>query len=129
MPETTLHPKWVRTQCGTGAKNLMEGSVRVVTHHNRSDPDARFPTLLPQTSPDNFQPVAAPPRSTASVQLAARDLQPEALGGEADMLALDDDQLGLAQRAGIAEQQQGAVAQVGPTPWASSRRQRRPARE
>lgn len=47
------------------------------------------------------------------VGFAARDRQPEALRGEADMLARDGDQLGPAQRAGIAEQQPGAVAQVG----------------
>ena len=35
------------------------------------------------------------------------------------MLALDGDQLGPAQRAGIAEQQQGAVAQVGQAPGAA----------
>ena len=36
------------------------------------------------------------------------------------MLALDGDQFGPAQRAGIAEQQQGAVAQVGQAPGATS---------
>jgi hypothetical protein len=35
------------------------------------------------------------------------------------MLALDGDQLGAAQRAGIAEQQQSAVAQIGQAPGAA----------
>ena len=48
------------------------------------------------------------------VGLAAWDLRPDAFGCESDVLALDRDEFGPAQRTSIAEQQQqGAVAQVG----------------
>ena len=47
------------------------------------------------------------------VTLAAWDQQPQALGGEAHVLARDGDQFAPPQRPGIAEQQQGVGLREG----------------